>query len=86
MVPVELAAMFRFVVVRLAEMLLWLLCMIVSKSCGICNVFDHLICWLWIVYSVCISHIVQWCLVWGFLVVCVKFLGLFRCRCMYDEC
>jgi len=31
-VLVELAAMFRFVVVGLAEMLLWLLCMIVSKS------------------------------------------------------
>ena len=53
---------------------------------GICNVFDHLICWLGIDYNVCISHIVQWCLVWGLLVVCVKFLGLFRCQCMYDEC
>ena len=31
-VLVELAAMFQFVVVGLAEMLLWLLCMIVSKS------------------------------------------------------
>ena len=26
---------------------------------GICNVFDHLICWLGIVYSVCVSHIVM---------------------------
>ena len=40
---------------------------------GICNVFDHLICWLGIVYSVCISYIVQRCLVWGLMVVCVKF-------------
>ena len=58
--------MFRFVVVGLAEMLLW------QRVYGICNVFDHLICWLGIVYSVCISHIVQQCLVWGLLVVCVK--------------
>ena len=36
---------------------------IVAAVCGICNVFDHLICWLGIVYSVCISHIVQRCLV-----------------------
>ena len=48
---------------------------------GICNVFDHLICWLQIVYNVCISHIVRWCLVWGLLVVYVKFLGLFQCWC-----
>ena len=33
-VPVELAAMFRFVVVGIAEMLLWLVCLIVSKSVG----------------------------------------------------
>ena len=32
MVPVELAAMFRFIVVGIAEMLLWLLCLIVSKG------------------------------------------------------
>ena len=31
-VPVELDAMFRFIVVGIAEMLLWLLCLIVSKS------------------------------------------------------
>ena len=31
-VPVELAAMFRFMVFEIAEMLLWLLCLIVSKS------------------------------------------------------
>ena len=31
-VPVELAAMFRFIVVGIAEMLLWLLYLIVSKS------------------------------------------------------
>jgi hypothetical protein len=31
-VPVELAAMFRFVVIGIAEMLLSLLCLIVSKS------------------------------------------------------
>ena len=28
----ELAAMFRFIVVGIAEMLLWLLCLIVSES------------------------------------------------------
>jgi hypothetical protein len=56
------------------------------KECN-CNVFDHLICWLGIVYNVFfyISHIVRWCLVWGLLVVYVKFLGLFQ-WCMYDEC
>ena len=32
MVPVELAAMFQFMVVGIAEILLWLLCLIVSKS------------------------------------------------------
>ena len=32
MIPVELAAMFWFVVVGIAEILLWLLCLIVSKS------------------------------------------------------
>ena len=31
-VPMELAAMFWFMVVGIAEMLLWLLCLIVSKS------------------------------------------------------
>jgi len=31
-VSVELAAMFRFMLFAVAEMLLWLLCLIVSKS------------------------------------------------------
>ena len=35
-----------------------------------------LVCWLGIVYNVCISRIVRWFLVWGVLVVYVKFLGL----------
>ena len=30
----------------------------------------HLVCWLRIVYNVCISHILRWCLVWGLLVAC----------------
>ena len=51
----------------------------VKECMGFVMNFNHLICWLGIVYSVCISHIVQRCLVWGLLVVCVKFLGLFRC-------
>ena len=34
----------------------------VSKS-ELCNVIDHLVCWLGIVYNVCISHIVWWYLV-----------------------
>ena len=42
MVPVELAAMFRFMVVGIAEMLLWLLYLIVSKS--VCD-FMYLIIW-----------------------------------------
>ena len=52
------------------------------KEYGIYKVFAHLVCWLGIVYNVCISHIVGWCLVWGLLVVYVKFLGLFQGWCM----
>ena len=52
-----------------------------QRVCEFYNVIDHLVCWLVIVYNVCIFHIVQWCLVWGLLVVCVKFLGL--CECFY---
>ena len=44
-----------------------------------CNVIDHFVCWLGIVYNVFISRIVRWCIVWGLLVVYVKFLGLFQC-------
>ena len=40
---------------------------------------------LGIVYNVCIFHIVRWCLVWDFLVVYVKLLGLFQCY-KHDEC
>ena len=82
MVPVELPAMFRFMLVGKAEMSLWLLFLIVSKSVWDCNVFDHLICW--IVYNVCISHIVWWCLLWGLLLVYAKSIGFFQCWCMHD--
>ena len=56
-------------------------CVIMSEFC---NVFDHLVCWLGIVY-VCISHIIWWCLVWGLLVIYVKFISLFQCWVKYDE-
>ena len=52
-------------VVGIAEMLLWLLCLTVKRGYGIYNAFDQLICWLGIVYNVCISQIVRWCLVLG---------------------
>ena len=52
-VPVELAVMFQFVVVGMAEMLLWVLWLLSQRVYGICNVFDRLICWLGIVYSLC---------------------------------
>ena len=79
-VPVELAAMklvFRFMVTEIAEMLMWLACVIVSKSvCDVCNV--NLVYWLGIVYNSFTSHIVWRCFLWGLLAVCVKFLGLFK--------
>ena len=36
----------------------------------------------WIVYNVCISHIVRRCLVWGLLVVYVEFQYWYN----YNEC
>ena len=61
-------------VVGISEMLVWLVCVIVSKR--VRN--GHLVCWLGIVYNVCLSHIVRWCLVWGLLVVYVKFLAFMK--------
>ena len=43
------------------------------------NVFVHLVCWLGIVYNVCISHIARRSLVWDFLIVCVEFILFFQC-------
>jgi hypothetical protein len=72
--------LFHFTVVGIAEMLVWLVCvimLIMSKS-EFYNLIDHLVCWLVIIYKVCTYHIVRWSLVWGFLVVYVEFLGLFQ--------
>ena len=49
-----------------------------KRVCEFLNVFDHLVCWLGIVYNVCISHIVRWCLVWGLLVHLHGFLWVFN--------
>jgi hypothetical protein len=73
-------------IVQIAEMLLWLLFDCV-KEYGICNVFDHLVYWLGIVYNVWISHINHWCLFWGLLVVVCK-ISRFVAMLFYvkDEC
>ena len=42
------------------------------------NVIDNLICWLVMVYNVCMSHIVRRCLVWGLLVMYTELLSLFQ--------
>ena len=34
-----------------------LVCLICQRVCEICNVIDHLVCLLGVVYNVCISHI-----------------------------
>ena len=78
-VPVELAAMkfvFRFMVVGM---------FVCVKECMSFVMYLIIQYVGWGLFIMCISHIVRWCLVWGLLVVYVKFLGLFGCRCMYDE-
>ena len=39
------------------------MCDCVKERMIFCNVIDNLVCWLGIVYNVCISHIVWLCLV-----------------------
>jgi hypothetical protein len=86
-VPAELAAMrfvFRFMVWSEQQRCwcVWLC----QRVYEFFNVIDHLVCWLGIVYNICISHIFRRCLVWGDLVAYVKFLGLFQLWYTYDEC
>ena len=56
-----------------------------QRVCEFYNVIAPLVCLLVIIYNVCISHIVWWCLVWCLLVLYKKFLGLFQCWYKYHE-
>ena len=52
------------------------------KECEFYNVIDHLVCWLAIVYNVCISHIGVFSL--GPISSVCRSLFPFWCKC--DEC
>ena len=48
-----------------------------QRVCGFYNVVDHSVCRCMTVYTVCIFHTVQLCLVFGLLAVCVGFPNVF---------